>query len=137
MTTLKPSIAVKVARIVDAKGSFSYIGQNRYMRLAVAAVDQALIVWLYQVAGGCLQVKTLASQHYFVVTWYGRGLRALLPQIQPFLIQKKEHAEITAAHLATVQSSGRHGTSASVHALRAELRERLAELRWEDRHRPT
>lgn len=134
-----------MAGIIDGEGSiciFPYYGRHykygKYPRykpaLCVTNTNRKLMEWIVENFGGTIQVvkrkrdqlKTHKQNHHWLVSHEKAAniIRAILP----YLVIKREQADLFLTFQATARRSGLQGTPEPVRKLRSEIAEQMREL---------
>jgi hypothetical protein len=126
----------RLAAFVDGEGSI-VLGSRprplRDLRLQLCNTDPRLVLWAKDLFGGSVTSEArsdVVANTRNVFRWHVTGRRAelLLKAIFPYLILKKEQAEVAIAYRLTIGSAGKR-LSDEVRAKRKALTERLTELK--------
>jgi len=85
-----------LASVIDCEGSICCVGSARGLRCAVTMVNNKMVMECFRIAGcGVLSKFILKSGRtawsWYIIPSYGR---VIIEQVIPYLIEKKEQAEI-------------------------------------------
>jgi hypothetical protein len=127
---------VRLAAFMDGEGSIVLGNQKRRirnLRLQLCNTDPRLILWAKELFGGSMsreikhgKVKNTRN----IFRWHVSSKQAelLLKAILPYLILKKEQAEVALAYRTTVGSVGKR-VSEETNQKRIDLNKQLSELK--------
>lgn len=133
-----------LAGFVDGEGCF-HIGKAKasnqsgyHPTLTVCNTNIKVLEYIQTIFGGTLQVLPYKNYPKWkprgVLAWSSTNMRKVITMILPFLVIKKEHAEIVLGLQATKLNRNEAGRSKklnySTRLFRAEARKRLTELNY-------
>jgi hypothetical protein len=126
----------RLAAFIDGEGSIVLGSQPRPMRdlrLQLCNTDPRLITWAKEIFGGTVtseERSRVVANTRNIFRWHitGRKAEMLLKAVYPYLILKKEQAEVAIAYRLTVGSVGKR-VSDEVKAERKALTEKLTDLK--------
>lgn len=135
---LTPAEAAYLAAFIDGEGTLTIgrmkrpenrIGYRYTPILLMANTNRAGLERIRELCGNgrlllCTPSKTAAHKHLFRLQFSANQIRHLLPQVEPFLLLKREQASLLAAFLRLVVN-GKNTTPAQwqeMERLRAEIR---------------
>ena len=130
------------AGLIDGEGCFLLTKhKNKIVKtgfswnpsLRIANLDSRPLELLRREVGGIIkcQIKGKSKIYYYIA--YGEVLRKILPNIEPFLIIKKEQAQIIQKVLYLLKHRSRRYRSVFVDAKLEAYSEQLKELKRNDR----
>jgi hypothetical protein len=131
---------IRLAAFIDGEGSILINERNTqgksnwgpWLRVVIANTDPRLPRWLRMTFGGGAVVarRRAKANHRHAIKWHVscRQAEEILRNCLPFLLLKKEQAEIALAYRETIGGPGKR-VSLEVMEKRKEYRARLVELR--------
>lgn len=128
---LAPDIAAYIAGIVDGEGSLTIHAQKEpsgiyhfHAKLSISNTNEKLMIWLKNNLLIGYSYKTKRKQPHndvYTYTISANGLRWLLPQIRPYLVLKKEQADLILEYLQNHSWSNRNFNAVEVQSLRKKI----------------
>jgi hypothetical protein len=100
---------------------------NLYLRVAVVNTDPRLLAWCVENFGGSVSCRALKGKYKPLFRWDtgSRMAASIIKNCYPFLIIKREQAEIAMAFAKTIGTHGKPITE-EVLTVRLEMRKRLS-----------
>ena len=124
----------RLAAYIDGEGSVMING--RHLRVVVSNTDPRLHVWLRHTFGGSImaQRRYLNPRHSTAMKWDVSCRKAawVLENCLPFLIIKKQQAEIGLAYQSRLKGPGQRKSLAEI-SMRADLKDQLTVLNQKGR----
>lgn len=126
------------AGIIDGEGTITLAPLSRirphlfHCRLFVSNTDARLLAWIRARFGGTvIPIKTLGIRNRPLLRWTLSGKKNLVPlftKLLPYLVIKREHADLALAYFTTLGPVGSHPISEDVRATRIEMKSQFLSL---------